>query len=65
MLTPSTPLQAIDERKAVVIENRYVLQKELGAGASCRVYRAFDKETETFVALKLYEQWNGSDGQFA
>src|SRR4051794_25125620 len=33
-------------------DNRYILHEQLGRGGMGTVYRAFDRLTETFVALK-------------
>lgn len=46
-----------------VWNKRYVIRRSLGAGASAKVWLAFDKQTSTHVALKHFVQWKGNEHQ--
>jgi hypothetical protein len=47
-----------------LLNNRYELGDELGAGVSSRVFMAMDHKTNTNVAIKCYESWDTCDVHF-
>jgi serine/threonine protein kinase len=47
-----------------LLNHRYELGYEIGAGISAKVFLALDHETKTNVVIKRYEKWNSSKTQF-
>lgn len=50
--------------EGLVINNRYVIQKEVGCGNFSKVYRAKDSTTNEIVALKLLKKEYANDAAF-
>lgn len=62
---PAEPVTTGDPQPGDVIDDRYLLEREIGRGGHGVVYASTDRQTGTRVALKLLRQNIAEDPQFA